>query len=205
MLRSPLRAFEKGPASLLLAVALLIPCTGNCAPFQAGPVTINIPDGFVADKNVRTQDDQISHTELTQFVSHHPGSPLNTYFQVTVFRWKAPVPALSDAQLDAGARKYLDEELKQVAPKFTDFKIDPAQSIRLAGIPGAKLTWHGRALGIEFQGIMYVVIVTSSRSIVFVHIQDPYRKAPKEIASAVAAAEGMSPVFVDSETTDPFK
>jgi hypothetical protein len=164
-------------AALLCSQAAL--ATGT----SLGPITLAVPEGFVAAPMQRQEN-----MSVWAWTKSAPGGKVKALLQVSVYDFGSQLAKVSRDELATGAEKYLREFLGGVERRRTNYALSPVKHVELAGAPASFATWTGRAGPADLVGVMYCVIVRH-RFVVSFHTQDLGSEPTSAMREAIAAIE----------------
>ena len=168
---------------LLTALFGALPATASGASF--GPVTLAVPEGFVA-----TPPQRQDNLAVWAWTKSAPGGTVKALLQVNVYDFGSQFANVPRDELGRGAEKYLREFLSGVEHRRSDYVLSPVTRLELAGTPAAVATWTGRAGPAVLVGTMYCVIVRN-RFVISFHTQDLGTKPTSAMREAIAAIEAV--------------
>ena len=148
-----------------------------------GPVTLSVPEGFVAAPPQR-QDNM----SVWAWTKSAPGGKVKALLQVSVYDFGSQLAKVSREELATGSEKYLREFLGGIERRRTNYALSTVRHVELAGAPAAVATWTGRAGPADLVGVMYCVIVRN-RFVVTFHTQDLGNQPTSAMHEAIAAIE----------------
>jgi hypothetical protein len=170
---------------LTLLCALLRVHPACAAGSSFGPLSLSVPDGFVAAPMQRQQN--LSVWAWTKFV---PGGRVKALLQVSVYDFGSQLAERSREEVAGGAEKYLSEFLGGVERRRTDYAQSAVKHLKLAGEPAAAATWTGKAGPASVVGVMYCVVLRN-RFVVSLHTQDLGAEPTSAMRDAMAAIESV--------------
>lgn len=131
---------------------VLSPSLANCAEFNIGDYTLDIPHAF--QPHVATKP--TARTRTYVFSIEVAAVPKPT---ITVVRQMAERPALGmdSAELLEVADTYAREWVAAARKRRTEFKSSEATKIVLAGRPAIDIVWTGKMSGVSTQGRLFVL------------------------------------------------
>ena len=168
-------------AAALAALLLLQPARAAGAAF--GPITLAVPEGFVAAPAQR-QDNM----SVWAWTKSAPGGKVKALLQVSVYDFGSRFAQLPREELGNGAEKYLRDFLGGVERRRTNYLLSPVKRVQISGAPAAVATWTGRAGPADLIGVMYCVIVRN-RFVVSFHTQDLGSEPSTAMYEAISAIE----------------
>jgi hypothetical protein len=170
--------------SLLLAVALVLPCDVSfCA--DAGPLVIAVPPGFEGP----TQEDANGGVTVA-WIERQPAPGGGTLLQVSAIDVGSSIEGITQAQRLEGATHYLLEFVRGVGQPLLDFKFGEFEHVALAGLPAARVQWSATTTsGHAAIGVIYCVLV--GHSVVSLQTRDAGTEITPAMYSAMHAIEGV--------------
>ena len=148
-----------------------------------GPVTLSVPEGFVAAPMQRQEN-----MSVWAWTKSAPGGKVKALLQVSVYDFGSQLAKVSRAELATGTEKYLREFLGGIERRRSNYALTPVKHVELAGAPAAVATWTGRAGPADLVGVMYCVILRN-RFVVSFHTQDLGSEPTSAMHQAIAAIE----------------
>lgn len=146
--------------------------------------TIRLPEGYVGPI------EHAAGTSATRaFRKPLPQSRLNTVIMITVQDNGPTFAKRVQTSREALTRDTLERIVDNIARNRANFHRGEAGPVTIAGVPGLKVGWRGRAKGVSFDGIVYCVLI--GRRAYAIQIQDPAGLGNALMAAAVRAVEGM--------------
>jgi hypothetical protein len=148
-----------------------------------GPVTMSVPDGFIAAPPMR--QDKMA---IWAWTKSAPGGAVKALLEVTLYDFGPKLASASPEELAAGTEQYLRQFLGGVERRRSNYSLSAVKHVELAGAPASTATWTGRAGPADLVGVMYCVIV-QNRYVVSFHTQDLGSKPTGAMREAIAAIE----------------
>jgi hypothetical protein len=171
----------------ILAAQFLLTCAAHAAAVTVGPVTIAVPEGFVA-----AQTQKQKKTLITAWTKSVRNGSLKTLLQINVIDFgSAPGKPAAAQDLPIYAEKYLRQSLSGIERRRTNYVSSPLAHIKLAGLPAVRATWNGAVGGRATVGVMYSVIVENRYAVVF-HTQDLGNTPSSGMFEAMQAIESAT-------------
>jgi hypothetical protein len=168
----------------IFCALVLMAASAFAASGAVGPVTLAVPEGFVAAASQAQGNMQVA--------AWTKGSgATKTLLQVSIYDFGSSAEGEpSEKDLAAGAEKYLGEFLKGIERRRTSYSQSSFEHLKLAGLPAARTTWKGLAGDTPAIGVMYCVIV-NKRLVVSLHTQDAGSEITAAMREAMRAIESM--------------
>lgn len=167
----------------LACLALALPI--HAGEFKAGGFVIDVPAGF--EGPVSTEPDARSKTSAFTVRASSP-SP-STVLQITLYDAGIDLGASRNSELAEISQRYLLQMLQGIERRRTEYRRSEAKSIRLAGSPGAEVSWVGKANGLETNGKMFCVVSESGP--VFFHVMGGGSSPNSDMAEAIKAVDQL--------------
>jgi len=171
-------------ASVALASVALPGWSAQSPAYSDGNFSITLPEGYVGPTE-HAEGSSVSRG----FRKPYTGTPLNTVILITVHDFGPSFAKRVAAERGKLTRETLDDVVAGIEKHRTNFRqFDPLPA-KIADVEGLKLVWNGNAQGVNFDGIVYCVLIGSRAYAV--QIQDPAGRGAGRLAEAVRAVERM--------------
>jgi hypothetical protein len=168
--------------ALVMAAALR---TGFAADASLGPITMAVPDGFIAAPMQRQPK-----FSVWAWTKSAPGGKVKALLEVTVYDYGPKLASASAEEIASSTERYLRQFLGGVERRRTNYTLSPIRQAQLAGGPASVATWTGRAGPADVVGVMYCTIV-KNRYVIAFHTQDLGDKPTPAMHEAMTAIDAV--------------
>ena len=162
---------------LAIAVALLV----RAGEFKVDGIALDVPARF--EGPVSAQPDASAQTHAFTVRATSSLTP-SSVLQITVYGAAADAIAERPA---AVSQRYLSQKLEGIERRRTEYGASAPQEIRVAGLPGSVVSWHGKANGIGTNGKMYCIVTEAG--LLFFHVMGGGSVPNTDMAAAIKAVE----------------
>jgi hypothetical protein len=168
----------------VLALATFPARSAQAPVYSDANLSITLPEGYLGPTE-HTEGSSVSRG----FRKPYSGTPLNTVILITVHDFGPSFAKRVATERARLTRETLDDVVAGIEKHRTNFRqFDPLPA-KIADVEGLKLVWNGNGQGVNFDGIVYCVLVGSRAYAV--QIQDPAGRGAGRLAEAVRAVERM--------------
>ena len=172
---------------LLCGIALLfVSCPLALAETYSNDVIeLTVPDGFEGP----TTGSPGPGATVAGYVKPYSGRSGGTLLQVSTYDFRSALEGMPEAERGNASEYYLLQFLGGVERRRTSFSASRPERISLGGLPASKISWTGRANGLQTSGVMFCVVIGTT--VVSLHTQDIDGAPAANRAAAIASIEGL--------------
>jgi hypothetical protein len=180
---------RKKPSWVFLAWQVIcVACLGSAHAAQSREFRVT---GFSLEVPVKFEGPSVTQPDsastIYSFTAQQVGFLQPTILQITSIELGEDLRKKGDPEISGMLRQYLSQMLQGIESRREEYRDSPASHVRLAGAPGAKISWSGKTDGAYTNGMMFCGV--TSTGLVFFHVVGSGKSPTTDMAAAIKAVE----------------